>query len=299
MAKNNIILACILSALFCFSTPQASPLKNEPAAYFDCPCPHLIAHRGASGPYPDSSILAFKKALELDTDILELDVHLSKDKHIIVSHDASLMRVTGTNKRVDESTLEEIKQEDAGFSHKNENGEFSFRGLGLEVITLGELVDAFPRQRFNVEIKPNSKELAEALNTFVRERELQHRMVVASKHPDALEHYRSIKHPDAITSSHLKEIIHAYASWLIGQDLKNVSYDLLQLPYIFMNKSLVDYFHSQGLAVHVWTVNATKDIEHMLEIGVDGVMTDFPNRARDIFARKKSVAIYEKVTANQ
>src|SRR5690606_39064417 len=131
--------------------------------------------------------------------------------------------------------------------------------------------------RFNIELKPNDVRLAEKVKKFIQKNKLGDRVVVASKHALALETYR-VDQP-SMTSAHLNDIVWAYIYWLFNMDMSETSYELLQLPYHYVNKSMVDYFHKHNKKVHVWTVNDTEDIRHMLSIGVDGVMTDYPELA--------------------
>lgn len=291
--KNPIIRVNFFVSLFfyslfsqqLFATENNSDSENEEnkSHYFDCPCPHLIAHRGASGSYPDSSLLAFEKALEFHTDILELDVHLSKDRKIIVSHDDSLLRISGLDWKISEEKLNKLKKADIGATFQSSDGAFPYKNSGLQVLTFHELVTAFPQARFNIELKPNDAQLATTLRKYILKKNLGDRVVVASKHALALETYRKTDQPASMTSAHLNDIVWAYIYWFFNKDLKDTPYELLQLPYQYVNKSLVDYFHKHNKKVHVWTVNDTADIRRMLSIGVDGVMTDHPELAYPIF----------------
>ena len=252
-------------------------------SYFDCPCPHLMAHRGASGNYPESTKLAFKKAIRFQTDILELDVHLSKDGEIIVSHDASLLRTTGQDIEIKDTKSNKIKNFDAGYMFSKKEGVFPFRGKKIKMLTLKNLMEAFPNARFNIEIKPNSEKLAIKLSRYINKLGINKRVVVGSKHTEALEVFRNHKNQKTLTSAHLSDIVRAYISWVFNLDIKDAPYQILQLPYNFVNQSLVEYFHKQNKTVHVWTVNEPEDIKHMLLIKVDGVMTNYPELAYPIF----------------
>lgn len=249
----------------------------------DCPCPQLLAHRGASGNHPDSSLLAFQKAKLFQSDVLELDVHLSKDGHIVISHDASLKRTTGKDIDIADTDLKTIQAADAGFTFKDKQGHYIYRGKSIRTITLESLLKAFPRDRYNIELKANDIKLADKLWAFIKKHQLQKRVIVASAHSDVLHHYRSIKSDDALTSAHTSEIIAAYFSSIIGSDIEQREYDILQIPHNFLTKSMVDFFHKNGIPVQVWTVNKERDIKRMLAIGVDGIMTDFPERALPIY----------------
>src|SRR5690606_16284695 len=101
--------------------------KQEMTSYMDCPCPQLIAHRGASGNYPDSSLLAFEKGLAFNSDIPELDVNLSTDNDVIVTHDDTLLLITGEDLVGTNTSLDRIKQANVAATLRDENGHFPFR----------------------------------------------------------------------------------------------------------------------------------------------------------------------------
>lgn len=296
------LITCLTTTslyLFAESAPQLltenspkTPLALKPGdstypTIFTCPCPQLIAHRGASGNYPESTLLAFEKAIEFNTNILELDVHLSKDGEIIVAHDKSLARTTGEDLFIKDLILSDIKATDAGFMFQNESGNHPYRGKGLSVLTLIELYNAFPNERFNIELKAGSVELAEKVWAFVKDNHLESKVVVASAHSNALIHYRSIKTSSAISSAHTTEIISAYIHAFFNWSIKNPDYRILQIPHNYLTSNMVKFFHANNLVVQVWTVNDPKDISRMLEIGVDGIMTNYPERAAPIFKARE------------
>ena len=169
---------------------------------FDCPCPQILAHRGASGDFPQSTDLAFQKALDMGADILELDVHLSKDGHIIINHDSDLSNTAGVSDDIRDLTLNEIKALDAGYMFTKDGGDtYPYRGQGLEFLTLSELIMLFPGTRLNVEMKVNDDELAEELWSVIQDNNFQGNIVVASQKDGVMDHFRDISDGDVYTSA--------------------------------------------------------------------------------------------------
>jgi glycerophosphoryl diester phosphodiesterase len=104
----------------------------------------VVAHRGASAHAPENTLEAFRQAVEMGADAIELDVHLTKDGQLVVIHDETLERTTDTQGRVSELTMRQIRRADAGYRFTAADGSFHFRGKGLKVPTLPEVLRWLP-----------------------------------------------------------------------------------------------------------------------------------------------------------
>jgi len=240
----------------------------------------ILAHRGASGEFPQSTALAFHMALEQGADVLELDVHLSEDNHIIINHDADLKKNVGISDKIKDLTLAEIKTLDAGHEFTLDDGQtYPFRDQGLVLLTLPELFQLYPFMKFNVEMKANDKDLAEALSKVIFDYQLQDKVVVASQHSKAMKHFRKISHGDIKTSATIGELIGASLAWSSGFGWAyKPKFDVAQLPYAITTKPYVRFFQKKGVTVDLWTVNKMKHIERSIDLGVDGIIGDYPDR---------------------
>src|ERR1700674_5275025 len=108
-------------------------IKTE---FLDPPRPRVIAHRGASGDYPENTLPAFAAARDLGTPYIELDVHMTRDGHVVVAHDDNLKRVSATDAVIPKMTLAELSRVDAAYNFTpptSAGGEFPFRGRGIRV----------------------------------------------------------------------------------------------------------------------------------------------------------------------
>ncbi|MCO1335925.1 glycerophosphodiester phosphodiesterase [Microbulbifer sp. OS29] len=240
----------------------------------------ILAHRGASGEYPQGTALAFDVALQQGADILELDVHLSEDQHIIINHDADLKDNVGVSDKIKELTLSEIKAMDAGHEFTLDNGDsYPFRNQGLTLITLNELFERHPNTIFNVEIKPNDKALSEILWQLIVDYRMEQQVTVASQHSKAMNHFRDISQGEVKTSATIGELIEASLAWSSGFGWAfKPKFDVAQLPYSITTKPYVRFFQKKGVKVDLWTVNTVNDIERSISLGVDGIIGDYPER---------------------
>lgn len=240
----------------------------------------ISAHRGASGEYPQSTWLAFQKALDQGADQLELDVHLSKDGYVIINHDSDLESNIGISDKIKNLTLAELKILDAGHEFSLDDGEsFPFRGIGLNLLTLDELFDFFPDVNFNIEIKANNKELSEKLWETIYGYQLQDQIVVASQHSKAMKYFRKISDGEVRTSATIAELTLASFAWGTGFGWAyKPKFDVAQIPYAIITKPYIKFFHKKGVRADVWTVNKPHQIERAIDLGVDSIIGDYPDR---------------------
>ncbi|GAB2889546.1 glycerophosphodiester phosphodiesterase [Microbulbifer echini] len=240
----------------------------------------ILAHRGASGEYPQGTALAFDMALEQGADILEMDVHLSKDHYIIINHDADLKDNAGVPDKIEDLTLSEIKVLDAGYKFTLDGGKsYPFRSQGLTLITLNEIFERYPDGVFNIEIKPNDKTLSEVLWQVISDYRMEQQVTVASQHSKAMNHFRDISYGGVRTSASIGELIEASLAWSSGFGWAfRPKFDVAQLPYGITTKPYVRFFQKKGVIVDLWTVNDEEHIERSISLGVDGIIGDYPDR---------------------
>ncbi|MCP4106224.1 MAG: glycerophosphodiester phosphodiesterase [Desulfobacteraceae bacterium] len=254
---------------------------------FDCPCPQVIAHRGASGDYPQSTELAFQRAMEMGSDVLELDIHLSNDGYLIINHDSDFSSTVGNSGQIEDMTLAQIKQLDAGYLFTKDDGDtYPYRGTGLEFLTLTEMTDLFPGVRLEVEMKANDDDLAEALWEVIQTFHLQGSIVVVSQHTGVINHFRDIA-DDVYTGATIAEQVAASFAYGLGFGWTyRPKYDVIQMPYEVISRGFVEFFKDKGVFVHVWTVNDVSDIRRSLDLGVEGVIGDYPDRIYSVLEER-------------
>ncbi len=244
----------------------------------------VIAHRGGGGQFPENTVYAFERSAALGVDILEMDVHETSDGALVVVHDSKVDRTTDGSGEVRKMTLDEVRKLDAGFRFTTDGGAtFPMRGKGIRIPTLQEVFDALPDKLFNIEMKPESETMPAALCSLVRERSLATHVIVASASRSNLERFRSAC-PEVATSGSFTEVTKflVYEKSGLGASY-SPDFSAIQTPTRIRNIDFVtaDYLaaaHKLNVEVHVWIINDPADMERLIGLGVDGIMTDYPER---------------------
>lgn len=253
--------------------------------FFTGPEPRLFAHRGASAVAPENTIEAFRIARDLGAPYLELDIRFSSDGAPVVIHDQSVSRTTGRRGRVENMTLAEIRRLDAGFKFTTDHGRtFPYRGAGLTIPTLDEVLETFPDMRLTVELKRTREGIVAALADKLRHYGAGQRVIVASHEHHLLARFREVA-PDVATS-YSKNEVREFLGRVRGGQLASYRPPAraFQVPEYkglrrVVSTAVIEAIHQFDVEVHVWTVNEPIHIKRLLEWGVDGIMTDDPGRA--------------------
>jgi glycerophosphoryl diester phosphodiesterase len=265
-------------------SPLRLPLGggSRPGHRFLAGAPLLMAHRGGSALAPENTLAAMERALRWwRADVLEIDVRPTADGECVVVHDATLDRTTDARGPVAAHPLAELARMDAGHRFTPDGGvTFPFRGTGVGIPTLGELLAAFPDARVNVEIKDGRAQAA--VLRAVTEHRAEHRVLIAAGDTRNRSLFRAYPGP---TSAGSRELYAFHALHLLGAArIHRPRVDAFQVPErISGGRRVVDprwirEAHAHGVAVHVWTVDDRADMERLLGWGVDGIITDRPDR---------------------
>lgn len=235
--------------------------------------PQVVAHRGASGEAPENTLAAFRRALEIGVDAVELDVHLTSDGEVVVIHDHMLDRTTDGRGLVRDQTLEGMRLLDAGRW-------FGERFAGERVPTLVEALELLLPVRVIVEVK-NGPIYYPGIAARVVEavRSAGHHSVTISSfdHPVLVELKAGAPEMDT-------------AVLYVGRPVEPISLALgaeanaLHPHWAFLTPELVGAAHTAGLRVEAWTVDDPLHIAHVVAMGPDGVMTNYPDRLRGVLA---------------
>lgn len=246
------------------------------------PLPRVVAHRGDSINYPENTLPAFISAVKMDIDVVETDIHITKDGKLVIWHDPTLERNTNGSGTIESHTLAELKKLDAGYTFTKDGGKtFPFRGKGVQICTLSEALEACPEERFNIDLKSKDIKIVDAFIKTIREHNAQHRVCGASFHLSNLKELRK-KAPDILTSITTLEVI----PLLLRQKLhilpKNFDKKIIfQIPRSqwgikVVTPDFVNQMHKRGAVVMVWTINDEASMRELFAMGVDSVMTDDP-----------------------
>jgi glycerophosphoryl diester phosphodiesterase len=272
--------------------------KGERAAdhpYFkrDARRPLVIAHRGGAGLWPENTLYAFGRAAVLGVDVIELDVRSTADGALVVFHDAKVERTTDGRGPVGGMKLDEVKRLDAAYRWSPDGGKsFPLRGGGVFVPTLEEVFAALPEMRFVIEPKRGTRSVGESLCRVVRERGMTEKVLVASFTQTVLDEFRR-ECPGVATSAGPGEVSKFIALSKTGLGASySPSMQALQVPEYaggvrMITKGFVEAAHERNLEVHAWTVNDASAMSGLIELGVDGIMTDYPDRLMALLGRAR------------
>ncbi len=255
------------------------------------PRPVAFAHRGGAAVWPENTLTSFEGAVALGFRYLETDVHRTRDGAIVCFHDPTLDRTTDGSGFVFERTLAELKRLDAGYRFTRDGVRFPFRGKGCRIPTLEEAFALHPELRLNVEIKQRSPQMERAMWDEIDRLGVHDRILVAAAHDPIVHRFRALRPGAAIpTSPGVRGVIRFVLAARAGLPPR-VPYHALQVPVRHgpvrvVTRRFVDAAHARGLRVHVWTIDETAEMHRLLDLGVDGVMTDHPARLARVFASR-------------
>jgi glycerophosphoryl diester phosphodiesterase len=249
-------------------------------AFFRSERPLVFAHRGGSGLAPENTLTAFEQGLALGADGLELDVRLSRDGVVVVHHDALLNRTTNLQGPVEARTAEELTRADAGW-HFHRNGEYPFRGRGIGVPRLSEVLARFPDARIIIELKSDRVELAQAVVEVVRAADAVDRVCIGSFAFRGLRAVRELE-PAIATSAAQNEVVGCLLRLWCRRPFAVGPFQGFQVPVQargirVVTAGFVVAAHQAGLGVQVWTVDQPELARRLLAYGVDGLITDRPD----------------------
>jgi glycerophosphoryl diester phosphodiesterase len=229
--------------------------------------PLVIAHRGASGHKPENTLPAYRLAIDQRADMIEIDLHVTRDGVIVITHDEDLVGLGGTGEIADHSA-DEIRALDAG--------------EGERVPTLDEVLDGFGREiPFNLELK-RSKEgpypgLEAAVLEALHARELVPSMLFSSFFDPVLKELREQSEQARIGFLVSPRFPHKSI-----ERAKAVGAEALHPEVRLVDQALVDAAHAAGLSVNVYTVDDVELMKRLIDLGVDGLFTNFPDRMRSL-----------------
>ncbi len=250
--------------------------------------PAHISHRGGAKLEPENTLRAFTRAVnEFHTDVLELDVHLTRDGVLVVHHDATVERCTDGTGAIADFSLAELQRLDAGFRFTNDGTTFPRRGQGVRIPTLREVLISLPDVRVNLEVKPEVPDIERALADEVRSLKAVSRLCIGSELDSVANRLVEVM-PEAC---HFfpREALTAFVLAALGGDESppDPRFHVADMPAEYsgmplITPDLVRVAHQNGVSILVWTIDDEAQMRALLEAGVDGLMTDRPDVLRRV-----------------
>lgn len=257
-------------------------LSTKPSPFLKRDRPFIWAHRGTAL-CPENTLSGFEEALRKGADGLELDVWMTKDGELVVSHSNELSECTDGKGLITEMTCEEVCNFDAGYQWSKENDEFPFRSKGYSVPRLNEFLQTFPGAVLNIDIKdPNPKASEELANELVKQDRFS-TTLVGSFHQRQVNLFRKLC-PNGNTIFSSAETVIFFTKSLLGIQASNHSHHkTIEMPYKYLKKvtsinpQFIAKAQNKGINFHVWLVNDLHTLEEVSRLNIDGIFTDRPD----------------------
>ncbi|MBN8192337.1 glycerophosphodiester phosphodiesterase [Bacillus sp. NTK074B] len=299
--QRLIILAAMIAFFVSFSIiVYWMPIKKASPPPFlqkENERPLVIAHQGGKHLAPGNTIEAFQHAVDIGADVIETDIHITKDGQLVTIHDPTVDATTNGSGFVKDFTLKELQRFDAAYYFQDLEGHYSFRGKHVYVPTLEEVFQRFPDMRINIEVKDDNpeertEEIVQKLMELIDEYDMEDKVLIASFDQTIIDLFESYSNGRVATQGGKQEakkfvILHK----LLLRNLYKSNVDAFQLPIQEGNIDLtqpvlISGAHRIGLHVHYWTINDPETMERLINLGADGIITDRPDLLLNILERK-------------
>jgi len=243
-------------------------------AFLEGSYPRVIAHRGLALDQPENTPGAFRAALEAGADILETDVHVSRDGAVIVAHDPDLTRVAGRPGLVSDFTADQLATIDLG------------SGQGFS--TLDHVLTEFPTAKFNIDLK--SRAAVEPFAELIRSHKAENRILATSFDEPTRQAVINLL-PDVVSSTSQSLVIQARVrtwlglpseKWLVPPEVVALQIPPAHWGFALVTPSMVRLAKRRGLEIHVWTINSPEDMKRLWQMGVHGIVTDRSDLAVEV-----------------
>jgi glycerophosphoryl diester phosphodiesterase len=263
--------------------------------YFDLATPVVIGHRGAAGEVPENTLASFRFALDAGAQILESDLHATQDGTVVMCHDPEVDRTTEGSGRIAELSFAALSRLDAGQHFSRDGGAtHRFRGRGLRIPALRDAFATFPEARFNLELKQRDAGLVDRTLELVAEFGRAGRTLLTAADDALMALLRQRLREtgvDAAVGACTGDVV-AFVRAAAEGTPPPAGPMALQIPAEFAGRPLVTpelvrAAHERDVQVHVWTVNEPAEMQRLLDLGVDGLVTDFPRRLAELVSARR------------
>ncbi|MEP6780242.1 MAG: glycerophosphodiester phosphodiesterase [Gemmatimonadaceae bacterium] len=237
----------------------------------------VIGHRGNRAHAPENTLESIKQAVALGVDAIEFDLHLSRDGHLVVMHDPTLERTTSGTGAVNQRTVSELQQLDAGANFTMDNGRtFPYRGRGIGVPTFDEVVETIRDLPMIIELKTTAA--TEPIRQAVARHNIAKRVIVASFISEAVHPLRGAGFPLGCSSSDAMRLL---PRAILGLDATPKQFETVNIPPTWNGlavplRRMARSLRAVGIPIHVWTVNEPSEAHGYWDAGVRGIISDDP-----------------------
>ena len=255
----------------------------------------VIPHGGGDGLFPEDTLLAFQRTIAMGADVVDVDLRLSKDDVVVVFHDATTDRITGTTGSVREMTFDQLRKLDAGWSFTTADSNSSagdshpFRGKNVTIPTLQSILDEFPTTLVSIDLKDESLDIVEPVCELLQAHHRSNDVFVGSNSDEQILDFRRVC-PGVRTSAIMGDVYAALDARASNDANFVPAVTVDQPPFRSGSRQLVDaaslgWAHQHGIAILTWVVNDVADMKLLVGLGVDGIYTSYPDRLLKLLGR--------------
>jgi glycerophosphoryl diester phosphodiesterase len=291
-SKKVFLLIIIILLMIAAITAILSKKAGDSAFYSsDLPRPLVIAHQGGDGVWPGNTMFAFQHAVEMGVDVIETDMRQTKDGVLVISHDESVDGKSNGVGRVADLTFAELQKLDAAYNWSPDEGPvFPYRGQGITYVSVEEVFQAFPDMHFNIDMKQSDPPIYAAFCNLIRKYNMQDKVVAASFSHQNTVAFRKLC-PEVTTSADESETrIFVFMNLAYLGPWYSPDFNAFQVPtkssgITIMTPHFVRAAHERNVRVDVWTIDDPLEMQRLLDMGADGIITDRPDLLMDLLGR--------------
>jgi glycerophosphoryl diester phosphodiesterase len=261
------------------SNLAARPVPDHPFFQQFDRYPLVIAHAG-SKLYPTDTLYALQQYADMGVDILEMDVHMTKDGVIVLIHDDTVDRTTNGTGDIREMSFAEAQSLDAGYNwSQDDGGTYPYRGQGIIIPSLETVFETFPGYPMIIEIKQETPSMAQPLCSLIRKYGMAENVIIPSFSDVATQEFR-LGCPEVATAASTGEVTNfVIRNFLLLSGTISPDYYAMQVPESRSGIPVVTRLflwaaQRRNIQIHIWTINEQEDMRRFIEMGVDGIMTD-------------------------
>ncbi len=249
--------------------------------------PLLYAHRGAAAEYPENTIPSFQRAIEVGANALEMDVHLTRDGHVVVCHDDTGQRMAGKSAVVAHTDFSELQKWNVGANFCTPSGVRPFADETFTIPLLSEVLERFPEVPLNIDIKAHTEKAVRSVIEIIDAAHASQRVTLASFSYKTLRWVRAQGYSGR-TSLAPAEVAMLYLSpKFVLKRIDNfgsaAQIPTKQGPVTLASGKLIEKCHDLNMEVHFWTINDIATAQSLIDLGADAIMTDDPAKLSVLF----------------
>jgi glycerophosphoryl diester phosphodiesterase len=294
--KKRSLAIVIIFIFISYILLNVVPVEQRPThSFFQSDRPLVIAHQGGELLAPSNTLTAFQQAVDLGVDVLEFDIHITKDGQLVTIHDPTVDRTTNGTGNVHDLTLDEIQKLDAGYHFEDLDGELSYRGKGAYIPSLEEVFQTFPTMKMVIEIKDDNPaqrvpEISEKLWSLIQKYQKEDQVVVASFDQQIINQFKEVSKGKVALSAGEDEIRKFIIfKKLFLANLYRPNADVFQIPtkesiFNLASPSIMKEANRRNVNIQYWTIDDKETMRSLVEDGADGIITNRPDLMLEVLA---------------